>query len=301
LGYAQMQFHIQDSQHNFYDFLIIGKGEDMVTNNFVIPLSFLFYITVQDAQKIQNARIVSRDAGYILGHRRLITPKNKGLSPEMYGGKRLPPEAYHKYTFCCGGGNKPRDNVGVYGHDGPEHGEHFIGEFTPKDFGEIFVADHEAYLGRRKQLAEMANSDFVRLNPCLTKEEKRNAFLARAATIIPLTEYSGGYSKPIYLVGRMDAKRIELVGGPWPEFECVKRIFDRDCQARNLIRKAILSGSPRRQQDYGNKLLACFMNDFELLEAIVSIKSTQSVSDSIVVKRIITVSMEMHTLGLIRM
>lgn len=71
----------------------------------------------------------------------------------------------------------------------------------------VYVADNSKFDEKRKQLFEA-----IAPRDCLTNEELNSAYVARGATLVPITEYKGGYKEPIVLIDReLDFDEIEWV------------------------------------------------------------------------------------------
>ena len=87
-------------------------------------------------------------------------------------------------------------------------GDNHIVAINLKYANQVFVADNSKYEETRQQLFEA-----IAPRDKLTDEELGNAFASRGATIVPITEYKGGYKEPIVLINR------EL------EFEEIEQIF----------------------------------------------------------------------------
>lgn len=84
----------------------------------------------------------------------------------------------------------------------------YILAIKPKYANNIYVADNFPYEEMRQRL-------FHEITPRdrLTDEEIGNAYAARGATIIPITEYRGGFKEPIVLINReLDFDEVEIVG-----------------------------------------------------------------------------------------
>lgn len=83
----------------------------------------------------------------------------------------------------------------------------YIVAISLKYANQVYVADNSKYEETREQL-------FKAIAPRdeLTDEELGNAFAARAATIVPITEYKGDYKEPIVLINReLDFEEIEWI------------------------------------------------------------------------------------------
>ena len=72
---------------------------------------------------------------------------------------------------------------------------------------DVYVADHSVYETTRQQtFKNIAPRD--RMND----EEYNNVLAARGATIVPITEYKGGYVQPIVLIGReLDFDEVDAI------------------------------------------------------------------------------------------
>ena len=71
----------------------------------------------------------------------------------------------------------------------------------------VFVADNALYIEKRKKLfEEIAPRDE------LTYEELGDAYAARGASIVPITDYKGGYKEPIVLIEReLELEEVEKI------------------------------------------------------------------------------------------
>lgn len=121
-------------------------------------------------------------------------------------GPDLPEVAYDGFLWC-----------GMIGTAGWEVPGYFRGSFddylikvTPKDARGIYVADHAVYEKRRKILSEVATKE---KRDCFTDAEVNDFIRARACTIVPLSEYKGGYEAPVYLINReLGFDEVEVIG-----------------------------------------------------------------------------------------
>lgn len=66
---------------------------------------------------------------------------------------------------------------------------------------DIFVVDQKAYLDARRIMWEKVDAE-IPPRDRLTDAEADSFRAALATTMVPLTEYSGGYEQPMYLIGR---------------------------------------------------------------------------------------------------
>ena len=93
-----------------------------------------------------------------------------------------------------------------------EHSRGFADQLvkvTPKDARGIYVADHAAYEQRRAEIAATIKGQRDRF----TDAEVNDFIRARACTIVPITEYKGGYEEPVYLINReLGFDEVEVIG-----------------------------------------------------------------------------------------
>jgi len=86
--------------------------------------------------------------------------------------------------------------------------ERFVLSVTPKNANDIYIADHGAYEKRRAELAAARRPG----QPYFTNEEMHDFTRARARTIIPIHEYTGGFAQPVVLINReLDFDEVEIV------------------------------------------------------------------------------------------
>jgi hypothetical protein len=105
-------------------------------------------------------------------------------------GDDLPEVAFDGFLWC---GTTPR----VPGEHGFSSADQIV-KVTPRDARGVYVADHAAYEKRRAALAESIKGQ----RDCFTDTEVNDFVRARACTIVPITEYKGGYEEPVYLINR---------------------------------------------------------------------------------------------------
>ena len=86
-------------------------------------------------------------------------------------------------------------------------GGNYIATINLKYANQVYVADNSKYVETRQQLFET-----IAPRDRLTDEELGNAFAARVATIVPITEYKGSYKEPIVLINReLEFEEIEQI------------------------------------------------------------------------------------------
>lgn len=167
----------------------------------------------------------------------------------MYGGYRLlplnisndgtvPDVAYEGFKWCGLGEvtqTTPADTLDVPGNNRWNDREKFVFRVIPNRADEIYVADNAPYEMRRHGLFEE-----IKPRVRLIDEEVAEVDRVRARTIVPVTEYTGGYTRPVVLVAReLDLDEIELVSGPWPDYQYVSLIANHDAETRQLLERAI--------------------------------------------------------------
>ena len=116
-------------------------------------------------------------------------------------GNDFPEVAYDGFLWC---GTTPN----VPGEHGRWSADQLV-KVMPKDARGIYVADHAVYEKRRTTLA----AAFKDQRNSFTQEEINDFIRARACTIVPITEYKGGYEDPVYLINReLSFDEVEVVG-----------------------------------------------------------------------------------------
>lgn len=83
----------------------------------------------------------------------------------------------------------------------------FIVSIKPKYANDVYVIDYSLFDKTRNQI-------FTEISPRdrLTDEELNDVYAALGATIVPITEYKGGYEEPIVLINReLDFDEVEWV------------------------------------------------------------------------------------------
>lgn len=113
----------------------------------------------------------------------------------------VPKIAYDGFLWCGLGdalakdlGEQPAE---VFGRYRTFDNERFMFSISPNCADDVYIADHEPFLTRHKELFET-----IKPRQRLTDDELNEVYLARARTILPINEYTGGYKKPIILIGR---------------------------------------------------------------------------------------------------
>ncbi len=129
----------------------------------------------------------------------------------------VPKIAYGGFLWCGLGevtAETPIEKLEVYGHYRWSDRERFVIRLKPTKADAIYIADHAAYEKRRKELGDAMEKG----RDLFTDAEVADFTCARARTIVPITEYKGGYEQPVVLVNReLSFDEVELVSGPHNE------------------------------------------------------------------------------------
>lgn len=229
----------------------------------------------KDAQRVHQGKLDINELppgkryGFIGSGYRLLNlmVRNDGTIPEI---------AYDGFKWCGIGeitGDTPINTLTVPGHYSWSDRERFVFRIMPTRADGIYVADNAPYEKRREELFEE-----IKPRDRLTDAELAEADRARARTIVPITEYAGGYEQPVILINReLDFDEVELVSGPWPECQYVALIANRSPEVHQLLEQA-LSAREVYYRDFGDdtrdayneavaKLTDHFAGDPELAEA----------------------------------
>lgn len=117
-------------------------------------------------------------------------------------GADLPEVAFDGFLWCGTTPNVPGERSSSYYADQ-------LVKVIPKDARGIYVADHAAYVKRREVLADAFKGQRDRF----TDAEVNDFIRARACTIVPITDYKGGYEDPVYLINReLGFDEVEVIG-----------------------------------------------------------------------------------------
>ena len=165
----------------------------------------------QDAERIEigkenpsKLRPGERHAYFGSGHRL--------VSLDVPCNERFPKIAYEGFIWCDVNEDEKVTRDEKFTYDvlvamKPLFGEKYIVAIKLKYANEVYVVDNSKYHEKREKT-------FKEIAPRkgLTDEELNDAFAARGATIIPITEYKGDYKKPLVLINReLDFDEIEWV------------------------------------------------------------------------------------------
>lgn len=182
--------------------------EEVITYADTIGPIFCFGGTT-DAERVRKGKLsvesLEPSKRYaLMDGRRLLSlgTHNDGTVPDI---------AYEGYKWCGLGEVTPTtaiETLEVPGHYRSSHREQYVFRIRPNRANDMYVVDNVP--------DEMHQSDFPERTGLGSWVERLS--LVRARTIIPITEYTGGYNEPVVLIGReLDFDEVELVSGPWPE------------------------------------------------------------------------------------
>lgn len=126
----------------------------------------------------------------------------------------VPEVAYEGFLWCGLGevtAETAIDSLEVPGHCRRSDSEQFVIRLKPDRANGIYIADHAPYGKRRKELADAMGKGRDRF----TDAEVSEFICARARTIVPISEYKGGYEQPVVLISReLSFDEVEVVSGP---------------------------------------------------------------------------------------
>ncbi|MBQ9314103.1 MAG: hypothetical protein IJ220_03750 [Clostridia bacterium] len=164
-----------------------------------------------DAEKIEKAK---KDINSLMPEKRYaLAPNRRLVSFDVPCYNRFPKIAYDGFIWCdVNQGEKvTKYNKFMYEVENAMlnffDSSYYILTIRPKYANHVFVVDNFPFEETRQNL-------FQKIAPRerLTDEEIGNAYAARGATIIPITEYKGGYKEPIVLINReLDFDEVEII------------------------------------------------------------------------------------------
>ncbi len=169
-----------------------------------------------DAERINQGKI---DPSQLLAHERYgLIGSGYRLMPLGTSNEGIVPKIAYEGFLWCGLGEvtaeTPIENLEVHGHQRWSDRERFVIRLKPNKAEGIYIADHAPYEKRRKELGDAMEKGRDRF----TDAEVADFTRARARTIVPITEYKGGYEQPVVLVSReLSFEEVELVSGPHSE------------------------------------------------------------------------------------
>lgn len=171
----------------------------------------------RDAERIKQGqgdenRLLPMDRYGLVGSGYRLVPLDINLDGTV------PKEAYDGYLWCGLGEVTAETDIhslDVPGHIRWSNRERYTFRVKPDRANSIFVADHGQYEKRRIEVVGQATLDGRKR---LTDGEVAEIILARARTMVPLSEYRGGFAKPVLLIGReLGLHEVEVVSGPHRE------------------------------------------------------------------------------------
>ena len=152
------------------------------------------------------------------------------------------------YRWCAFGGAQP----GVRPRPVPGmHKSHsddaYVFCITPKNATGVYVANQAAYTQLQNQL-------FAQLEPYqgLTDSQVDNVDAARAATMVPITDYQPGlFEDPVVLIVRpLEFDEVALVSGPWPECEYITALRTSE-EGSDILEELLLAANMHNEQPSG--------------------------------------------------
>ncbi len=164
----------------------------------------------RDAERIRQGqenveKLPKEDRYGLIGSGYRLAPwnvRNDGTVPEI---------AYEGFLWCGIGEVTPEtpiESLEIPGHYRRDDCERFVIRVTANRANDIYIADHAAYEKRRKELGDAMEKGRDRF----TDDEVADFIRARARTIIPISEYKGGYEQPVVLVNReLSFDEVEVV------------------------------------------------------------------------------------------
>ena len=123
--------------------------------------------------------------------------------------ERFPEIAYDGFIWCDVNQeqNVTQNSKLLYEVMSAMGGGNYIVAINLKYANHVYVVDNSKYEETRQQLFEA-----IAPRDILTDEELGNAFAARGATIVPITEYKGNYKEPMVLIKReLEFEEIEQI------------------------------------------------------------------------------------------
>ncbi len=136
------------------------------------------------------------------------------ISHEIPSDDSVPPIAHEGFCWCGIGEVTAETNIDsleIPGYHRWSNREQYVFRVNPNRANGIYIADHAPYERRRKELGQAMQNDRDRF----TDAEVADFTRARARTIIPISEYQGGYEQPVVLINReLSLDEVEVVSGP---------------------------------------------------------------------------------------
>jgi hypothetical protein len=140
------------------------------------------------------------------GSSRFFGPRLLPLSSSI-NKEGLHPRVFDGFIYATANADKTPGN-GIY----TPSGEELVVEIKLTDLNEVYVVD-----GARRLETEMAYQELMQKTgrDYLEPDEAEEIFTSIARTMVPMTEYKGGFQSPTYLIGRCLLRgEARLVKGP---------------------------------------------------------------------------------------
>ena len=143
----------------------------------------------------------------------------------------LHPRAHDGFTYASADPAAERAGQVVYG----AKDESVPAVVRLKWLNDVFVVDNAKYDQVRKEVWRKAESEG---RDRITDAEVNRCIAATGLTMVPVTEYAGGYEKPVYLIGRQTAiEEVRLVRGT------ITMSVDDDAKTTRVVVKDDESGT----------------------------------------------------------
>jgi hypothetical protein len=124
----------------------------------------------------------------------------------------IPDIAYEGFLWCGIAPtlvDVPIEDLEVPGHYRWPDCEQYVIRLRPNRANDIYIADHAPYEKRRKELSDAITDGRKEFTDPEVDDFKR----ARGRTIIPITEYKGGFEQPVILIDReLGFDEVEIIG-----------------------------------------------------------------------------------------
>lgn len=136
------------------------------------------------------------------------------LVPLGEGDSTVPKTAYEGFLWCgldAVEPNTPIESLDIPGRYRWPDRERFVVRVKPDHADGIYIADHAVYEQRRREIGDSLTDGRTRF----TDSEVNDFICARGRTIVPVSEYQGGFIKPVVLINReLSLSEVEVVSGP---------------------------------------------------------------------------------------
>lgn len=183
---------------------IFSESEEIPLPDF-FEEPFFSFCTFADAKRIRTGKkdpevLNPSDRYALLPGRRLVSLRipSKGSFPQI---------AHDGFIWCGISDGKLTESSEIPGHYRWGDSDQFIVRIKPNRANDIYIADHGEYERVRQDIGStILNRDYF------SDEEVARFTRARASTIIPISEYRGGFEQPLILINReLSFDEVEVV------------------------------------------------------------------------------------------